>query len=46
MMAYDFLSQTATVYMGIDFCCRDFFMTKHTLDSTEIGPAFQKMGGK
>ena len=46
MMAYDFIAQHASVDMGINLCSGDGFMSQHGLDSSQVSPSLQQMGGK
>ena len=45
-MSDDLLTQAVAVYVGVDFRCPDAFMTQHTLDCPQVGPAFQQVCGK
>ena len=43
---YDFATQHIAVYMCVNFCCCNGFVSQHTLYGAEVGTPFQKMGGK
>ena len=45
-MGNDFLAQTHTVDVCIDFGGGDTLVPKHHLYDTQIGAAFEQMGGK
>lgn len=46
VMFDDFAPQAAPVDVGINLGCADAFVAKHALDGTEIGTAFQQVGGE
>ena len=46
MMQYDFAAQHLAVDVGIYLGCGDGFVTQHLLDGTQVGSAFQQVGGE
>ena len=46
MMHHYFFTQTVRVYVGVYFRCGYFFMSKHTLDGTQVRSAFKQMSGE
>ena len=45
-MSDDLLTQAVAVYVGVDFRCPDAFMTQHTLDCPQVGPASSRCVAK
>ena len=46
MVLQNFLPQTATVDVRIDFGRTDVLMAQHTLNSPQVGPSLQQVRGK
>lgn len=42
----DFLPQQIAVDVGINLGGADAFVSQHTLDGTQVGTAFEQMGGE
>ena len=45
-MLQNFLPQTATVEVRVDFRGTDTLMSQHALDGPQVGSSFQQVGGK
>ena len=46
VMLNDFAPQSVSVHVGVNFGCSDAFMAQHALDGTQVGSAFQQVGGE
>ena len=46
VMFDDFTPQTMGVHVGVYFGGSDAFMSQHALDGTQVGSAFQQVGGE
>ena len=46
VMFNDFAPQSVSVHVGVNFGCSDAFMAQHALDGTQVGSAFQQVGGE
>ena len=46
MVFQNLLTKMAPVYMHIDFCGGNILVSQHSLNSTQVGTAFQQMGGE
>ena len=46
MIVPDGVLEVTAVYMGIDFGSGDGFVSQHVLDRTQIGAAFDEVGGE
>jgi hypothetical protein len=46
MVFQDFLPKGGRIYVGIDFCGTDAFVSQHGLNGTQIGPSLKQRSSK
>lgn len=46
MASENLLAQVCTIYVSIDFCCREVFVTQHLLNSLEVRSTLEQVSGK